>query len=91
MERSRKQRKAKKTGHKELIKNHLLKGEEIDRVYAATHSMGMDLATRISNLRIDEKMKIKQRPVDDKRPNGPFVYWMVQDDISDYQSTKHEA
>lgn len=80
-------RKAKKTGHKELIKNHLLKGEEIDRVYAATHNMGMDLATRISNLRLDEKMKINQRPVSENRPNGPFIYWMMQEDINNYQST----
>jgi hypothetical protein len=83
-------RKVKKTGHKELIKNHLLDGEEIDRVYAATHNMGMDLATRISNLRLDYKMKIKQRPASKNRPNGPFIYWMMQDDIKEYQSTNSE-
>ena len=84
-------RKVKKDGHKELIKNHLLAGNEIDRVYAATNKMGMDLATRISNLRLDYKMKISQRAVNERRPNGPFVYYMTQEQINDYkQSTSSE-
>jgi len=88
MDSMNRKRKIKKDSHKELIKNHLLAGEEIDRVYAATNNMGMDLPTRISNLRLDEKMKIQQRPVSENRQNGPFVYWMMQEDIRIYQSTK---
>ncbi len=76
-------------GHKEKIKNWLLKGEEIDRAKAAAMNMGMDLPTRISNLRLDYGMTIKQRPINEKRLNGPYIYWMTQEDIADYkQSTK---
>lgn len=84
------QKKRNMTGHKKKISDHLLSGNELDRTTAASNSMGMDLPTRISNLRIDYGMKISQRPVSDNRPNGPFVYFMTQEQIKKYQSTNVE-
>lgn len=82
-------RKRKPNGQNEKIKNYLLAGNEIDPIKATQLGFGLNLSTRISNLRNDYGMKISQRAKNEKVPTGMQIYWMTVEQRDNYnQSTK---
>lgn len=76
----------KKTSHKEKIKQYLLDGNFLTRIKCAKLGMGMDLSTRISELKRDGV------PVSDRYTDGSCKekeYFIKQNDALEYkQSTK---
>ena len=75
----------KDTGYKPKILNYLLTGQKLTRYEAMNKGFGMDLTTRISELR---QLGIK---ISDKQLEGkPLqkVYFMTAEAISNYKSTK---
>ena len=81
-------RKRKKSSNKVKILNYLLTGKSLTRVEAIKHEFGMDLSTRISELRADG-VKIGDEYIDGKKLQKR--YYMTQDNINEYnQSTTTE-
>lgn len=81
-------RKRKKSSNKVKILNYLLTGKSLTRVEAIKHEFGMDLSTRISELRADG-VKIGDEYIDGKKLQKR--YFMTQDNINEYnQSTTIE-
>ncbi len=82
------QRKRNKQSNREKIRDYLLLGNSLTRVMASTMQMGMDLSTRISELRA-EGMIIDDEYVDGKKLQKRYI--MSGESIAKYkQSTKGE-
>ena len=75
----------KDTGYKPKILNYLLTGKKLTRFEAMQKGFGMDLTTRISELR-QMNIGITDKPLEGKPLQK--VYFMTEESISDYKSTK---